>query len=105
MTMTMEAIDVARRGRPRRSGERYPGGKLKPDASVRGGAAGDRLKQGGARTVCEPRLGTEVGRPLLEEPLRGRQAGAAGVLGRSDGRYEALHGLPRRSAASPDYER
>lgn len=87
-------------GRPRSSGERYPGGSLKP-----AGAAVTLGNLHRLRAVSrDPLLGTSIGRLLFLGSLTTREADAAFMVAEIYGRFHRAMGI-RRSAPSPSYQR
>jgi len=79
-------------GRSRRAGERYPGGEIKPrdEGDVRAPTLWRRIKDDAVKGGAHPYAGTVLGRLSIFEIV---------------GRYERLSGAPRRTCASPAYER
>jgi hypothetical protein len=101
-------------GRPRKSGERYPGGKLKPQVTQQQAenvvgsssvspASVHRIRELGRTFALDPKLGTELGRLLLLERVTTLEAAAGWRIGEVYGRFERQHGK-RRAARSPSYE-
>jgi hypothetical protein len=94
-------------GRPRLAGERYPGGKIRP------GDAGDRraptlwrrIKDGAVKGGAHPYAGTVLGRLSIFGLLTDAEVEAGFRVAEIVGRYERLSGAPRRTCASPAYER
>jgi hypothetical protein len=82
---------------------RYASGKLRPEtaspAVIR--SIIDQAKRGAA----DPLLRTEVGRLRLNDVLTDSQVAAATRFAKIVGAYDKAKGLPRRTTASPSYER
>jgi len=95
-------------GRNRKSGERYPSGKLKPAAKPTAepitGVAWQRIRTHAIRLGADPRVASELSRLNLFGELTIVQTTAGQRIGEIYGQYEALKGL-RRSTRSPSYER
>jgi hypothetical protein len=89
---------MAKRGRPRKSGVRSAGGRLKESAGITA-AALHRLRQLGTNPILE----TEIGRLLFLDEITIDQAQAAWRIAEIYGRFDRAMGR-RRSAASPSYE-
>lgn len=90
--------------------ERYDNGRLKAadkheTDDNHGAAAWNRIKEAGVRKLVDARLGTTIGRASMLGNITSRQAAAANLIARAYGTHERLQGLPRRNAASPDYDR
>jgi hypothetical protein len=98
---------VGYRGRPRLAGERYPGGKMKPrdDGDVRAPTLWRRIKDGAVKGGAHPYAGTVLGRLSIFSILTDAEVEAGFRVGEIVGRYERLSGAPRRTCASPAYER
>lgn len=100
-------------GRPRKSGERYPSGKLKPQANTQAqdvvGSSSisptsvHRIRELGRAFALDPKLGTELGRLLLLEQVTSLEAAAGFRLADIYRRFERQHGR-RRFAKSPSHE-
>ena len=90
---------MARRGRPKKPGPRYPGGQLKAESAGITGTALQRLRALGSNPLLE----TQVGRLLFLEELKPIDAQTAFSIAEIYGRYDRALGR-RRSAASPSYE-
>ncbi len=90
---------MARRGRPKKPGPRYPGGQLKAESAGITGTALQRLRALGSNPLLE----TQVGRLLFLEELRPIDAQTAFRIAEIYGRYDRALGR-RRSTASPSYE-
>lgn len=94
--------------RPRKPGERYPSGKLKPAPKPNfdpiSGVEWQRIRQDGRRLGADPRLASELARLNLFGELTIVQTTAGQRVGEIYGRYERLTGL-KRSVRSPSYER
>ncbi len=90
---------MARRGRPKKPGPRYPGGQLKAESAGITGTALQRLRALGSNPLLE----TQVGRLLFLEDLRPIDAQTAFRIAEIYGRYDRALGR-RRSTASPSYE-
>jgi hypothetical protein len=90
---------MARRGRPKKPGARYPGGQLKAETGGITGTALQRLRALGSNPLLE----TQVGRLLFLEELRPIDAQTAFRIAEIYGRYDRALGR-RRSVASPSYE-
>ena len=98
---------VAHLGRPRLAGERYPGGKIKPRAEgdMRAPTLWRRIKDGAVKGGAHPYAGTVLGRLSIFGLLADAEVEAGFRVGEIVGRYERLSGSPRRTCASPAYER
>jgi hypothetical protein len=94
-------------GRPRLAGERYPGGKIKPtdEGDVRAPTLWRRIKDGAVKGGAHPYAGTVLGRLSIFGLLTDAEVEAGFRVGEIVGRYERLSGAPRRTCASPAYER
>jgi hypothetical protein len=90
---------MARRGRPKKPGARYPGGQLKAETAGITATALQRLRALGSNPLLE----TQVGRLLFLEELRPIDAQTAFRVAEIYGRYDRAIGR-RRSTASPSYE-
>lgn len=95
-------------GRPRKPGERYPSGKLrpapKPTFEPISGAEWQRIRTAGKKLGADPRLSSELSRLNLFGELTIVQTTAGHRVGEIYGRFERAHGR-RRSVRSPSYER
>lgn len=92
--------------RRRKSGERYPSGKLKPNRPAIepfSPALIQRIKRGAKARFEDPRLGSEVGMLLMLGELTAAQAAAAFRIASIYGLFE-YHAGRRRSARSPSYD-
>ena len=92
---------MSKRGRPRLSGERYPGGRLRPgdyrsDTQIR------RIVDQGLALGLDPMLGSQAGRLRLQGHLNDRHLAVIDHIGRIYGRYELQAGL-KRHTQSPAY--
>jgi len=98
---------AAHLGRPRRSGERYPGGKIKPrhEGDARAPTLWRRIKDGAVKGGAHPYAGTVLGRLSIFGLLADAEVEAGFRVAEIVGRYERLSGAPRRTCASPAYER
>ncbi|HXW25313.1 MAG TPA: hypothetical protein VEK73_11230 [Xanthobacteraceae bacterium] len=96
-----------RLGRRRLAGERYPGGKIKPGdgADVRAPTLWRRIKDGAVKGGAHPYAGSVLGRLSIYGILTDAEVEAGFRVGEIVGRYERLSGAPRRTCASPAYER
>jgi hypothetical protein len=90
---------MARRGRPKKPGPRFPGGQLKPESAGITATALQRLRALGSNPLLE----TQVGRLLFLEELRPIDAQTAFRIAEIYGRYDRALGR-RRGCASPSYE-
>src|SRR5260370_19951199 len=90
---------MARRGRPKKPGPRFPGGQLKAETAGITGTALQRLRALGSNPLLE----TQVGRLLFLDELRPIDAQTAFRIAELYGRYDRALGR-RRNAASPSYE-
>ncbi|MCA1458073.1 hypothetical protein I6F35_33610 [Bradyrhizobium sp. BRP22] len=85
-----------------------PPSDRKPSGDKKAGIAPTvfyRLREHGARLGADPRLATVLGRMGLFKELSDGEVDAGFKIAEIYGRYESLKGMPRRSAASPSYER
>jgi hypothetical protein len=98
---------MGRLGRTRLAGERYPGGKIKlrDDGDVRAPTLWRRIKDGAVKGGAHPYAGTVLGRLSIFGILTDAEVEAGFRVGEIVGRYERLSGAPRRTCASPAYER
>jgi len=98
---------AAHLGRSRRSGERYPGGKIKPrhEGDARAPTLWRRIKDGAVKGGAHPYAGTVLGRLSIFGLLADAEVEAGFRVAEIVGRYERLSGAPRRTCASPAYER
>jgi len=98
---------VAHLGRRRLASERYPGGKLKPrdEGDMRAPTLWRRIKDGAVKGGAHPYAGTVLGRLSIFGLLADAEVEAGFRVAEIVGRYERLSGSPRRSCASPAYER
>jgi hypothetical protein len=98
---------MGRYGRPRRAGERYPGGKIKrtDEGDVRAPVLWRRIKDGAVKGGAHPYAGTVLGRLSIFGILTDAEVEAGFRVAEIVGRYERLSGSPRRTCASPAYER
>jgi hypothetical protein len=94
-------------GRSRRAGERYPGGKIRPreEGDVRAPTLWRRIKDGAVKGGAHPYAGTVLGRLSIFGVLADAEVEAGFRVGEIVGRYERVSGAPRRTCASPAYER
>lgn len=94
-------------GRPRKPGERYPGGKLRSPETTMGkpidSALWERIKRDAIARASDPRAGNEVGRLNLHKHLTNPQAVAAMKVAEIYGAFERLEGISR-SCRSASYE-
>lgn len=96
------------KGRPRKQGERYPGGKLKEPPKLEylreiSPTEVRRIGDHAATVAGDRRLGGEVGRLLLIRQLSTMEAAAAWRIAEIYGRFEHFSGRCR-STRSPAYE-
>jgi hypothetical protein len=98
---------VGHLGRPRLAGERYPGGKIKPrdEGDVRAPTLWRRIKDGAVKGGAHPYAGTVLGRLSIFGLLTDAEVEAGLRVAEIVGRYERVSGAPRRTCASPAYER
>lgn len=89
-------------GRPKEDGERYPGGKLKPDTEI-APALYARYRNDVLKFFNDPKLASQVTRLELLGQLTKRQAAAGLKLGEIFNRWRRLKRL-RSSPKSPNYE-
>jgi hypothetical protein len=94
-------------GRRRRAAERYPGGKIKPrdEGDVRAPTLWRRIKDGAVKGGAHPYAGTVLGRLSIFGLLADAEVEAGFRVAEIVGRYERVSGAPRRTCASPAYER
>lgn len=64
-----------------------------------------RIREHGVRLGVDPRLSTVLGRMGMFKELSEAEVDAGFRIAEIYGRYEGLKGIPRRTAASPSYER
>lgn len=98
---------VAHLGRPRVAGERYPGGKIKPrdEGDMRAPTLWRRIKDRAVKGGAHPYAGTVLGRLSIFGLLADAEVEAGFRVAEIVGRYERASGAPRRTCASPAYER
>ncbi len=93
---------MAKRGRPKKPGERYPGGQLKHIDTIAPTLL-HRIREHGAKFGIDAKLSTELGRQLLLERINAAQAAGGFKYGEIAGRAAFYNG-GRRYAKSPSYE-
>lgn len=97
-------------GRTRKSGERYPGGKLKPDQSMPG-AKMRRIVEMASKGAADPVLGTPIGWLLMSGELAETShmanimAEAATLYGNQRAKWDGAAQVPSRNARSPDHNK
>jgi hypothetical protein len=98
---------AAHLGRRRVAGERYPGGKIKPrdEGDRRAPTLWRRIKDGAVKGGAHPYAGTVLGRLSIFGLLTDAEVEAGFRVAEIVGRYERVSGAPRRTCASPAYER
>ncbi len=95
---------MAKRGRPRKPGERYECGKLKkPGGESVSPAQWQRICNDAVILTKDTRLASAIGRLSFHRELTARQSAAAFRIGQVYGAFEALHGASRQ-IRSPGYE-
>lgn len=82
--------------------DRYPSGDKKPGMAP---TVFFRIREYGGRLGIDPRLSTVLGRMGCFRELSEAEVDAGFRIAEVYGRYEHLKGIPRRTAASPSYER
>lgn len=93
---------MAKTGRKRKTGERYPSGQIRPERSP---ALIRRIVEYGDKLGCDPRLGTVMGRMLLAHEITAAEFDAAERYGELVGRVDKLKGYPVKTGPrSPGYE-
>jgi hypothetical protein len=98
------ASTLSRKGRTRITGPRYPSGRLKQVEGL-APATIKRMVAMAQVGAADPLLATQLGWLRLMKIVTDRQA-AAGVMWASlSGQNDRARGLPRRTTASPSYER
>ena len=97
---------MAKTGRARRDGERYPSGKLKPveQQNLLAPTEVRRIIDMAKRKATDPILGTVLGWLRLHGELTDRQVSAATRYATLRGVHARVMGFPPRSAASPSYQ-
>lgn len=95
-------------GRRKSTGERYPGGKLKPnknkpDVEPISGALWQRIKQNAKQLALDPRCTTELGRLNWFGEFTVAQTAAGFRIAEIYGRFERYKKL-KRGAKSPSYD-
>jgi hypothetical protein len=97
----------AHRGRPPIAVKRYPGGKTKPrdEGDMRAPTLWRRIKDVAVKGGAHPYAGTVLGRLSIFGLLADAEVEAGFRVGEIVGRYERVSGAPRRTCASPAYER
>src|SRR5262249_39337980 len=95
------------RGRARVAVDRYPGGKVRPrqDRDARAPTLWRRIKDGAVKGGAHPYAGTVLGRLSIFGLLADAEVEAGFRVAEIVGKYERLSGAPRRTCASPAYER
>lgn len=88
-------------GRKRNAGERYPSGRLKKPLS-RPGAEVRRIVDLARRKAADPILGTPIGWLRLQDELTDALVSAAEIYANQRRAYDAVQGMPVRSARSAD---
>lgn len=99
---------TAKRGRPQKQGERYPGGKLKPAQKQSGStdrqpispALWQRIKADGIKLGADPRLTTELGRLALHDELSNAEVSAGFRIAEIYLRFERFHQRSRSAGGS-----
>lgn len=89
------------KGRPRKTGERYPSGKLKV-AQTRPGAEIRRIVDLAAKKAADPIFGTPIGWLRLTGELSDLLVRAAEIYAMQRRAYDAAQGMASRSARSAD---
>lgn len=92
-----------RGGRPRKPGERYRSGDLRPTGEPLAPAAWQRQLQAARKLIIDPKFGCEIGRLEASKELNSVHVTAAHKVGEIYGRYERFSGK-RRSTKSPSYQ-
>ncbi len=94
---------MAKRGRPKKDGERYPCGQIKPKNETISPTIIQRIREHGLKFGVDAKLSTELGRLLLLDRITATQAAGgfkyAEIVGRA-----AFYNGGRRYAKSPSYE-
>lgn len=90
-------------GRPRKTGERYPGGRLKPATEGIPPALLARVKANVVKFFADPRFSTPFGTLALEGVFTTPQWGAGNRIGEIYHTYHRLKQL-RENPKSPNYE-
>jgi hypothetical protein len=94
---------MAKGGRPRKPGERYPSGDLKPKGEAIAPAVWARIKADAVRITKDERLGTELGRLSFHGELTNAQTAAGFRVAEIYRRYHRLKRL-RDTAKSPTFQ-
>lgn len=89
-------------GADRQGAERFPGGKLKSETAP---TLVYRMREHGKVLGLDPRLGSVLGVMGVHRELSDAEIAAGFAIAEIYGRYEMLQGMPRRTIASPSYER
>jgi len=87
----------------KKSETHYPSGKKRPETGI-APSAFVRMREHAVRLAIDPRLATVIGRMGLFKELTPAEADAGWKVAEVYGRFEALEGVPRRTAASPSYQ-
>jgi hypothetical protein len=95
-------LSKGKAGRPRKDGERYPSGKLKPSSEI-SPAHWQRIRTDAIKLGGDARLGSELSRLSLFGYLTSAQTAAGFRMAEIYGRYERSRGL-RRAAKSAAYD-
>jgi hypothetical protein len=97
---------AAHPGRGRLPAERHPSGKVKPgEGDLRAPTLWRRIKDGAVKGGAHPYAGTVLGRLSIFGLLTDAEVEAGFRVAEIVGRYERVSGAPRRTCASPAYER
>lgn len=97
------AATLSRKGRPKQAGPRYPSGKLKPESP-----APTQIKRMVAMAqigAADPLLSTQLGWLRLMKIITDKQTAAGTMYAALAGQNDRAVGFPRRTTASPSYER
>jgi hypothetical protein len=95
-------LAIVKKTRGKAPADRYPSGDKKPGVAP---TVFFRIREHGVRLGIDPRLSTVLGRMGLFRELSEAEVDAGFRIAEIYGRYEGLKGIPRRTAASPSYER
>ncbi len=94
---------MTKSGRPRKAGERYPSGDIKPKAEPIAPAQWARIKNDAVKLTGDQRLGSELGRLSFHGELTNAQAAAGFRVAEIYHRYHRYKRL-RETPKSPNYE-
>lgn len=95
-------LALLKKPRGKAPADRYPSGDKKPGVAP---TVWYRIREHAVRFGLDPRVSTVLGRMGMLRELSEAEVDAGFRIAEIYGRYESLKGIPRRTAASPSYER